>query len=290
MISWPERALDALAFLWRPYNDIDVFVEDVRAKSVYEILINRALEDKAKIGSVIPLKGKSRVLKKCAADQGAGGRPRVYIIDGDFDVLLGIEKPELKRLYRIDAYCIENLLFSEHAAIEIIYEDDGQKSKNSIKNRMKFATWSKSICSKMAPLILVYAAVSGIRIPLKTVDFSSLALVGGAGSKRDVCRPKIKRRIREITAAAERACGYKFVRSEADKLKAILPNNFEETLKRIPGKTTLIPLLHFRMCRLFGFSGSSSRIKGRLARHCSLDIDPGFKAAFTKVAKGDVWL
>src|SRR5579859_6472680 len=122
MIEYPKKALRALAFLFRPYNDVDVYVEDEKCRNLYETLLQRMLGDQARIERVIQLGGRDEVIKTCSQDQQAGGRCRLYIIDGDFEFVLGMSAPQLKYLYRLQVYCSENLVFSELAAIEVAYE------------------------------------------------------------------------------------------------------------------------------------------------------------------------
>jgi hypothetical protein len=41
MLKWPERALGALTYLFRPLQDIDIFVEDIRDEVFYNELFKR---------------------------------------------------------------------------------------------------------------------------------------------------------------------------------------------------------------------------------------------------------
>ena len=49
MIADSRRAIVVLAYLFRPYNDIDVYVEDETCRNMYVLLINRILEGRARV-------------------------------------------------------------------------------------------------------------------------------------------------------------------------------------------------------------------------------------------------
>lgn len=106
MLHYPPRSAPALGFLRRSANDIDIYVEDAALSNVWLALLRACLPSNVKLTSVNPLGNRSSVLKACRADQ-QGTRPRLYVIDGDFDYLLGKAAPRLKCLYRIPATNLE---------------------------------------------------------------------------------------------------------------------------------------------------------------------------------------
>ena len=123
VIAYSADAEQARAYLLRAYNDIDIFVEDTTCQNMYARLLNRMLEPKGKrIGQVFPLHSRENVIEYCRADPNPRGRPRLYIIDADQDLILGRPAPRLKNLYRLKVYCSENLLLSEHAIVTIATE------------------------------------------------------------------------------------------------------------------------------------------------------------------------
>ena len=119
MIRYSHTAAKALAYLKRPYNDIDIFVEDTGNHNMWLTIVRNVVPREFKITSVNLLGGRESVIAACKRDQINDGRRKLYIIDGDFDFILGKKKPALKYLYRIRGYCIENLLINEVAAISV---------------------------------------------------------------------------------------------------------------------------------------------------------------------------
>lgn len=106
MLHYPARSAAALGFLRRSANDIDIYVEDTALSDVWLALLRACLPRNVKLTNVNPLGNRSSVLQACRADQ-QDTRPRLYVIDGDFDYLLGKGVPRLKNLYRIPATNLE---------------------------------------------------------------------------------------------------------------------------------------------------------------------------------------
>jgi hypothetical protein len=117
--KYSPRAAKALAFLKRHYNDVDIFVEDTGNHNMWLLFLRKMLPSSVHLESVNALGGRDRVIEACRLDQSDTGRRKLYIIDGDFDLLLGRKKPRLRFLHRLKAYCIENLLITEKAIVQI---------------------------------------------------------------------------------------------------------------------------------------------------------------------------
>ncbi|WP_421729886.1 DUF4435 domain-containing protein [Brevundimonas sp.] len=109
----------AIARLMRPYNDIDIFVEDSRLCGAYERLISRALGDLGKVQKVIPLGTREDVVRAASNDNNNSGRPRLYIVDGDLDLIAKRSMPSSPHLFRLNVYSVENLLFEKDSAVRL---------------------------------------------------------------------------------------------------------------------------------------------------------------------------
>ena len=290
MVAWPEKASNALAYLFRRYNDIDVYIEDVRGKNVYEILINRMLGDRAKVRSVFSLGGRNQVLHQCSIDQGTGGRKRIYIIDSDLDLIFRNTKPKLKRLYRLNVYCLENLLVSKNSAVEIIYESVGDITKNDIEEALNFESWRDEVTKILIPLFIIYAIAHERKIREKNVDYNAMALCEGRIPHRKLSELKINNRMNKLKLSIRKKTSNKQLNSRYQELKNYLPALLVNKSHVISGKTYLLPLLNQELKNKFRFNDGVDRIMGRLARHCQLDVDPGLRNALRKTAAGKVAL
>lgn len=120
MIKYNNKAMTSYGYLMEPYNDIDIYVEDSTYTGIYEKVINRILDGKAKISSVTPLGPKKEVLKKAKEDKNPRNRKRLYIVDGDLDLICYKKQKTPSNVYRLNAYCVENLFIEEQSLEKFI--------------------------------------------------------------------------------------------------------------------------------------------------------------------------
>ena len=74
-LFYSESALLNRVLFYSDYNDINIFVED-----------------EFKINKILPMKGKKGVEKAFQEYGGAyDGKPAIYLVDGDFDLVMGKE-------------------------------------------------------------------------------------------------------------------------------------------------------------------------------------------------------
>lgn len=104
------KARRAYGRLLRPYNDCDVYVEDESLIGVHETVINAALKGRGSVSRVIPLGPRKAVLEAACNDRSAGGRPRLYVIDGDLEAIWRRRRRSAPHLYVLKVYEFENLL------------------------------------------------------------------------------------------------------------------------------------------------------------------------------------
>jgi hypothetical protein len=199
VVQYPSRAVRALAFLKRRYNDIDIFVEDSACHNMYLLLIRRILPSSVKLTSVTQVGNKQKLLEACKLDQLEDGRRKLYIVDGDFDHMLGRLKPKLKYLYRMRAYCVENILLNEIAAISVGIEADTNASEADILSRLDFANWLDELCVALFPLFVCYAIAEELGIGVVTVGYSVFQLGDEGRNGWQISQSKVRRRILELT-------------------------------------------------------------------------------------------
>lgn len=158
MLRFPEKARKAVANFFRRWNSLDVFVEDVKPETekVYITLINQMAAD-LKVERIFPLGGRKNVLDECKKDQTAGGRPRLYVIDGDLALLTDDTPPKYTRLFIHPVYCIENYLINESALAGLLNEEIAGKSLAQIKNDLKFKDWAAHVGELLGYLFITFA-------------------------------------------------------------------------------------------------------------------------------------
>ena len=251
---YSQRALKAIVYLFSPYNDIEVYVEDDLNRNMYEIVIERILQDKAKVKRIFPLSGRNEVIKACEKDQD-DSRQRIYIIDGDMDLLIGKEKPELKYLYRLGVYTSENLLISEQAAIEISYEDISNEEKTEIQKSLDLSGLIEEAVEKLTPLFVMYAVKHLLEtrdskhIHIETSKYKVERL--GEDCPEGIClsETKIKKKILEIRHLLNKEYGYteKEIESAITEVLTNFPSEDSQLSKYISAKTYLLPLIFHRL-------------------------------------------
>lgn len=143
MIGFKSNILPNIGVFFRYKNAVDVFVEDSYDEEFYKVIINRIFEKTGyKINKLIPLGGKTNVIDACKSDQLKREIKRVYIVDGDLDILNETNENGLKHLFVLDKYCVENYLIQENPLIEIVH-DNILMDKEQIKKSLVLIIGSK---------------------------------------------------------------------------------------------------------------------------------------------------
>src|SRR5690554_1779143 len=138
MLNFNKNILPNIGVFFRYKNTVDVFVEDSYDEEFYKVIINRVFDKTGhKINKLISLGGKSNVIDACKADQTKRDVKRVYIVDGDLDLINDTNENNLEFLFVLNKYCIENFLIQEEPLIEIIH-DNILIEKDKIKKILSF--------------------------------------------------------------------------------------------------------------------------------------------------------
>ena len=278
MIRYSSGALRALGYLFRPFNDIDIYVEDTTCHNMYEVLINRMLGERAKVERIIQLGGREEVIAACKRDQ-YGSRRRLYIIDGDFNAFFGVKAPSLDHLYRLSVYCSENLIVSETAVYEVAYECLANVPKNELEDKIRLKPFWADLIVKLSPLLLMYGIAYALRSGIETVGWNITNALEQKGHSVELSEEKIRQRISEIRAGLQKGYQSDAVESATVATEDQIHGLGEGIIKFIPGKTYLLPLLYHYLRHKAGFKGTLDQLKVRLARNCELDVDSGLRAA-----------
>lgn len=167
---FPRRSPEALAVLdifYDEFNDVHFFVEDEDQENLYEVILRRMFPE-LKIARVFPLGGKQAVLDHapCVIDEGEG-RPRsIYLVDKDFDDLLGIrvQKPSL---FYLDWYCIENYFADPDAILEVMVETVPKLKRPEIAANLALPAMLMDLMDSLRPLFQMFYCVQRFGLQLK---------------------------------------------------------------------------------------------------------------------------
>jgi hypothetical protein len=256
-----------------PYNDIDVFVEDKTYVGVYEKLINRALAGRARVQKVIPLGPRKDVLDAAMNDNVARGRPRLYIVDGDLDLIAHFRQRRARHLYRLRVYSLENLLLESKALEAYCGFACPSRTADDACKAVDLEFFLQQI-EQLASIYIVTLAIAR-RLDLRDGAFGMdikaiFALKDGKHSHVDRRRLFSKLRILIKRIIELKSLG-EFRSAKKDVLAAIDLRRFNG-IDYIPGKM-LLWYLNERVGGAKGASLQQSVIASYLADHCTLARD-----------------
>lgn len=286
MIEYTKRAVVGLAYLFRPYNDIDIYVEDTTCRNMYEVLFERMLSGKARVVRVFQLGGREEVIRACKSDNADTDRPCLYIIDGDYDVVLGVPAPACQRLYRLNVYCSENLVLTETAVLEVAFECLSNVPRDQVDAIVRFQQFLHGILEKLMPLFVAYVAVQLLDANLETVGFNVSQLLVQESRFPELSADKVAQRVAHMQQKLAQAHSEKEVASAVEGARRTISDCNTHLAKLISGKTYLLPLVYHHLRHKACFLGNLDHLKVRLARYCELDVDPGLLRAVYAAAKG----
>jgi hypothetical protein len=263
------------------------FVEDTSCRNLYETLINRILEGKAKVSRVFQIGGKDQVLEACKQDQNNNDRKsRIYLIDGDLDLLLGREAPNLSFLYRLSVYSCENLVLCINAVHQVAYECMANQSLPLVQGRIAYTTFINSIENDLLELFTVYAAAHYLDKEIKTVKFHVFRMCDTDGGPPRLSKDKLAQRIGNMKSCLKSKFTSEQLEHKINEIRDRITEKKLTAAKVVSGKSYIVPLLWAHLKRTAGYKGSQDTLLVRLATHCRLDIDPNLSSAIRAAAKG----
>ncbi len=271
-LQYSSRAAKAIGVLKKPYNNLEIYVEDTSSQNMWLRILQAVIPRTIKLRSVNMLGGREQVLAACRLDQKDDGRKRIYIIDGDFDFLRGKGKPRLKYLYRLRAYCAENLLISNDNIADVALDCTSTTSLKEITGKTDLEGEILKPISALRNLFVVYATAFELKSGQKTVGFSVQNLLTSSPSSVQLCELKIRKRYIDVLRTLCRSHTVDVVRS---KRKAIARNAKSLNLHQVvSGKDYILPVVLLHLKRTYGYKGTVDQLRGRLSKNFSPTMEP----------------
>lgn len=142
MLEFGFKAIKALPIFFSYRNDIDIYTEDkVADKEFYRTLFKRVFGNEIKINDVTPLGCKTNVLNAFDNQNKTDRRRKLFIVDGDLELIIDSNRKSIGNLIVLDSYCIENYIIDETGGIELIYFSNGSETRDNLKNKLNFSKW-----------------------------------------------------------------------------------------------------------------------------------------------------
>jgi Protein of unknown function (DUF4435) len=284
VLAWPEKALRAIPVFFRRWNDIDIYIEDTRkhTQHIYCELINKVGNGRFCVAKVFPLGHRNAVLTACKGDQKKGGRHRLYIIDGDLDLLTGESIPSLRRLYRHDVYCIENYLIDESAAVEVLYDEMADVEKPEIKKRLDFPQWEQQV-ECVAELFVMFA-LQRLFTPTKASISVGFPKIVSNTKPPSLNAKSVERLIAEIYTDLTTHHGADAVMKNLIMVHNRLAKHQPPSIV-VSAKDYLVKLFRWYLAKQTKISATAKSLELRLAKACDIGKHKRFVAALEQASR-----
>lgn len=271
-VVYPTGIAPALGHLHCFRNDIEIFVEDSSAKNVWRALLKKLLPDGVQFEDPIRLGSRDNVLNECRRDQVVDGRKKLYIIDADLDLLKGVRKPNLRHLYRLRSYCLENYLLNEPALVDVATLLDVDASPAEAKTRLGFSEWVEMNNGLLTKLFVCYATSHQLAKQHQTIGYKVVRLAQKPPLNDQLCPAKTSIRIFSLYRLVCRDVEPSQLREVSSAVQS--NSSGLGPLRFVSGKDYLLPLLKARLRRQFGSQFPDKTLKVLLARATTKEIDP----------------
>lgn len=278
--SWPKKAAGAIAALFRPLQDITVYVEDADDEVFYRELLRRLVPN-VRIARVVGLHGRSYVLAACEAHDFSKHRA-LFLVDGDLLFAFGVKEQLPAGAVRLPAYCIENFLICRQAALELLYQNSGTETKENLEKRLSWDTWVRTL-SPLVELFAVYATAKMLTPREQTVQYSVHRLCTAKPAR--LVGNKIEERRSEILGKIRMTCTKEIADSHLEQAET-WAMSLPQPLDIVSGKDYLLPMLRKHLCSIVHIGARTDSIRLRLAQHCDCERLRPLALALECAAKG----
>ena len=271
MLNYSLEGLAARPTLFAAYSDITIIVEDRGKENFYAEVIGRLLDGQQKTAKVLGVGGKSQVLKRLAERDLTGqDRREFYIVDGDFDEILGIEFSDSSYSYRLGKYDIESYLVEELAVCTVATEENPRVAVADYQQTLKLNDWVSDVVDASIRLVACAALLQEIgqcrlRIVTNVTQYAPDAHILPNVSLIEEQIGLVKEALSVVEADEFDA--------RLDMMLERMGNSLGHRLRWISGKDILIPLL-IKLLRQHTRGGrnlSKESVCFRLAKNCTFE-------------------
>lgn len=286
LLNYTGAGLSARPMFFAPYNDVTIIVEDEGDENFYTNLFQKLLGNKVRITRVLGVGGKPAVVRHFIGNIKSPNNDRqFYVVDGDFDELIGINVPVDDRFFRLPRYDIESFLVEESAICHVAEEQGPKKNLEHYQAAIGFNGWRDSV---IETVILLVAACALCR---------ELGLIESYISQtvdRFVIHPGIipdKAHVADYVMTVSSEQTMIDYQDFQDRLMNMLDRMGSgdpgQAIKWISGKNILLPLLCRVIRKETGRQISIDSLKFRLVNYCEFPRLDDLKSRVLSVAEGN---
>lgn len=155
-LFYSETALLNRVLFYSEHNDINVFVEDEYKEYIYENIFERMFSYKLRINKILPMGGKKGV-EKAFEEYGNeyDNKPVIYLVDGDFDIILGKKMIDSPNYIYLEKYNIESYYIEEKAVLKYM-AGKMKLTQKKVAEQIEYATWEDMIYNTLSELFINY--------------------------------------------------------------------------------------------------------------------------------------
>lgn len=268
MLKWPEKARRSLAIFFVKWNDFDVFVEDTAkyANTLYTSFISKVAGGNCKVAKVIPLGDRKRVVDAAVADTKSGGRRRLYLVDGDLDIIAGIPATAVERLFTHRVYHVENYFVCEDALVHVLNEENPRLTIDEVRTKLGFSDWTV----QAKPLLNLFTVFGLTRILDPSLPTIALG-IGSFSTNNSIDEAKIQTFCnKRVTDLAARFPAQQFDAAKEQVNAAVAA--FPQYTDLISAREFLLPALRWWIkSRGLRLPADKESLLFRLSKACSFD-------------------
>lgn len=267
--GFPELSNSFLSgqdILYTQFNDINFYVEDTDQEHFYFNILKNLFPD-ISFEKIFPLNGKDNVVIE--AKHTIGDKTKVYIVDLDFDEILGRKENE-ENLFYLRRYSIENYLCHKTSIYEIIRERNPKLKNAQIDALYNFETLKKewkTLLSDLSSTFIIIQKFSlgkeyfGLNCP-RDFDLNSAPPV--------VKNQFLTNYLNEVEILLKNCDSRYTLKAQLKKLKSNY-RSLENAIKNIPGKY-ILNLLKYQLKRLGLINQISlDSFIYKLSKDCNID-------------------
>ena len=266
MLRYSNEGLAARPAFFAPYNDIIIIVEDEGKENFYTELMRRLLRGKLRNTQVLGVGGKRQVLERLKGRDGNPQRWReFYLVDGDFDDLLGWQSPDSICFYRLRRYDIENYLVEEAAICTVAEEEHPRSTAIQYRGLLQVDPWMTEVIDISIRLAACAALLQELGETQIGISQSIERYVNENSVLPD--RASIESNIEQVRASQSVVGPQEFDRL-LEQMIDRMGNSSLERIRWVSGKDILIPLLIRLLRQHTRNSLKKESLCFRLARNC----------------------
>ena len=266
MLRYSDQALAVRPAFYAHRNGVTIIVEDEGKETFYTEVLARLLEGEVQIDRVMGVGGKRNVLNRwLERSSRSESVPEFYLIDGDFDDLIGKSIPYDDLLFKLERYDIESYLVEETAICTIAQEEMPTLTLIEYQEALGITNWVDQVVIATAPLAACAALLQHLGEQVIGISQTIERYVPGNQITPDPIL--IKHQIGLVKSGVTAVTPKQF-NPLLQQMVARMGKSSAERARWVSGKDIFIPLV-IRMFRVkLGKNVSKQSLCFRLAKHC----------------------